>query len=101
MSFEEDNFSSLKGKDFRHNLEKLAGMGLDMALVVNPLLRRYPLESILGGSALGDWDISHRYAKTDFRDEEFFKNIAQEAHKTTKRILTEFVLDGLLDEIPR
>ncbi len=93
--------SGLFGKDFGHSLAKLSDDGLEMALLLNPLLRRYQISPIVMASpGLGQWHETHRYEKTGFLPEDAFKRIIDEAGEIAELVLVGFTLDGLLESMP-
>lgn len=93
--------SGLLGKDFGHSLVKLSKEGLEMALLLNPLLRQYQISPIVMASpGLGQWSETHRYEKTGFLTEVEFRRMINEAVAIAQLILVEFTLDGLLGSIP-
>ncbi len=92
---------SLPGKDFGHSLANLSQEALELALLLNPLLRRYQVSPIvMPPSGLGQWSETHRYEETGFLSEAEFQKIIAEAHEIAHLILVDFTLDGLLEDIP-
>jgi hypothetical protein len=91
----------LMGRPFGHSLVQLTGEGLEMALLLNPLLRRYPVEPIATGlPGLGHWSEAHRYEETGFLPEADFRQMVTEAHRVVEWILVRLTLDGQREEIP-
>ena len=89
----------LQGRPFGHSLVNLSGDGLELALLLSPLLRRYPVGRVTP-AGLGQWRETHRYAETGFLAEADFQSIVADAHAVTELILVGFTLDGLLEDIP-
>ena len=91
----------LVGQRLGHNLAQLRGDGLELALLLNPLLRRYPVGLPGAGlPGLNRWSETHRYESTGFLPEAEFQQMVAEAHKIARHILIELALDGRLEEIP-
>ena len=82
----------------RHNLVALTGEALELAVLINPASRRYPVTSVLPG--VSRWAPEHRYEKTAFLPEADFQQIVSEAEAIGQAILVELVLDGVIAEIP-
>ncbi|MCH8293532.1 HEPN domain-containing protein [Candidatus Poribacteria bacterium] len=87
----------LHGRPFRHSLVGLSVDGLELALLLNPLLRRYEVSPVVADtSGLGRWEETHRYEETGFLSEADFQDIVTQANKIARKILVGFTLDGLL-----
>ena len=92
----------LLGRPFGHSLADLSGEGLELALLLNPLLRRYEVSPVASHTpGLRQWRETHRYEETGFLPETDFQNIVTEAHKIAQLILVGFTLDGLKEDIPQ
>ena len=89
----------LRGRPFGHSLVELSGDGLELALLLSPLLRRYEVPPVVAQtSGLAQWRETHRYEETGFLPEADFQNIVAEANGIARQILVGFTLDGLLAE---
>lgn len=92
----------LLGRPFGHSLVDLSGEGLELALLLNSLLRRYEVSSIIAHApGLAQWRETHRYKETGFLPDADFQNIVTEAHEIARLILVGFTLDGLKEDIPQ
>jgi hypothetical protein len=92
----------LLGRPFGHSLADLSREGLELALLLNPLLRRYDVSPVASHApGIGQWREIHRYEETGFLPETDFQNIVTEAHKIAQLILVGFTLDGLKEDIPQ
>lgn len=85
-------------RQLKHNLVALTGEALEMAVLLNPALRRYP---VAGGPGVSRWMPEHRYERTGFLAEADFQQIVAEAQEIGRAILLELVLDGLVEDIPQ
>jgi len=84
-----------------HNLAALTGEALELAVLINPASRRYPVTSVLPGApGVSRWTPEHRYEKTAFLPEVDFQQIVSEAEAIGQAIFVELVLDGVIVEIP-
>ncbi len=82
-------------------LFNLSGDGLELALLLSPLLRRYQVGPVMqGGPGLGQWRETHRYEESGFLSDAEFQGIVRDADAVTQLILVGFTLDGLLEDIP-
>jgi len=91
----------LEGRPFGHSLANLSRDGLELALLLSPLLRRYQVGAVTPNAAgLGQWRETHRYAETGFLPEADFQNMVADAHAVAQQILVGFTLDGLLEDMP-
>lgn len=91
----------LMGRPFGHSLVDLTGDGLELALLLSPMLRRYQVGPIVAyAPGLGQWRETHRYEETGFLSETDFKSIVAEAHEVTRLVLVGCTLDGFIEDIP-
>jgi HEPN domain-containing protein len=86
----------LAGRPFGHSLADLSGDGLELALLLSPLLRRYEVTRVISTAGLSQWRETHRYEETGFLPDADFQRIVAEAHEVAQMILVGFTLDGLL-----
>lgn len=85
-----------------HDLVALTGEALEMAMLLNPASRRYPVASVLpGGLGVSQWRPEHRYEPTGFLPEADFRQIIVEGQEIGQSILLGLVLDGHIEEIPQ
>jgi hypothetical protein len=91
----------LLGRSFSHDLAKLSDDGVAMALLLNPLLRRYPVEPIAANlPGLSTWSETHRYEATGFLPESDLQQIVAAANHMAELILTGLILDRLFEDVP-
>ena len=84
-----------------HDLVTLVGDALELAWILTPLTRRYPIPPINSGApGIGEWRPEHRYARTGFLSEKRFKQIVSEARDVGSSVLIGLVLDGALEDLP-
>ena len=85
-----------------HNLAALSGDALEMALLLNPAHARYHHgASHIGMIGIGGWDPQDRYERTGFRAEVEFRRMVAEAEIIGAGLLSNLVLDGVLQEAPQ
>jgi len=88
-------------KDISHDLARLVGDALELAWILTPATRRYPIPRINPGSpGIGEWRPEHRYARTGFLPEKRFKRIVSEAQIVGSSVLIGLVLDGVIKDLP-
>lgn len=93
--------SNMAPLPFRHDLARLLDDGIELALLLSPLLRRYPLVNPRGAlPGLRRWSETHRYEATGFMAESDFAQIVTDAHNVARSILVGLVLDGKELEMP-
>ena len=84
-----------------HNLIALTGEALEMAVLLTPASRRYPISTLFpGGPGAGQWRPEHRYEATGFLPDNEFQVIVAEAQHIGRLVLIELVLDGIVEDIP-
>jgi len=88
----------LDAPKFRHEIMTLSGDALELALIINPLLRRYPIAPV---GSLRQWNPNQRYEETSFLQDSDFQMMIEEADKIAQTILIGLTLDGLLEDLPQ
>lgn len=88
-------------KDVGHDLARLVGDALELAWILTPSTRRYPIPRINSRApGIGEWRPEHRYARTGFLHEKRFKQIVSEARDVGSSVLIGLVLDGVMEDLP-
>jgi hypothetical protein len=83
-----------------HNLVALTGEALEMAALLNPTSRRYPVATLSPGTpGVSRWKPEHRYERTGFLTDREFQQIVAEAQLVGRSVLIELMLDGIVEEI--
>jgi len=88
-------------KDVGHDLARLVDEALELAWILTPATRRYPIPRINSGQpGIGEWRSEHRYERTYFLPEKRFRQIVSEAQVVGSSVLIGLVLDGVIEDLP-
>ncbi len=95
------NLGGVLGKPLGHDLAALSGPGLDMAVLLNPLLRRLhgPLSSAVA-TGIPAWSETMRYEGTGDRTHAEYQSIAGQTCELARLVLANLTLDGNWMEVP-
>ena len=91
--------AEFRGRTFGHSLANLSDDGLTLALLLNPILRRYPIP--IQSNSNVHWSEESRYCVTGFLSDQQFQTMITEAHQTAGRILIGLTLDGVWEDMPQ
>jgi hypothetical protein len=93
--------TTIMPKAVGHDLARLVGDALELAWILAPATRRYPIPPISSGApGIGEWRPEHRYARTGFLSEKRFEQIISEARAVGSSVLIGLVLDGAMEDLP-
>ena len=84
-----------------HNLIALTGEALEMATLLNPASRRYPIHPLFPDEpGASQWSEEHRYKRTGFLPDAELEQIVAESQRIGRAVLIELVLDGIVEDVP-